>query len=1271
VVATDSSNTPTHTDSNSATAFAAPSRSESPTRSGAEGSATSWLNQPRYATAAEPQTAATNSPASAGSKSLGDHGTMWNQEGAIEFRVRCENHPTRRLRLAGARYTLGNGVGCSIRLDDPTLRPLHAVLIRDAHRILIRAYSIPLLINNVRVTEGTLQQGDILRLGNYEFELIQAKFAEAKQPKPTAHRFAESVPRLASGNPQSIFDSDVEFQKEASRWHKLKEEAEKHDRWVRERQDELKQQADQIEAQFKALREREDEIRSQETAAVELHAEFQVRHRDLTERQNQLADQQNELEKQREDWKTQQERLQGRDVHYRSQIEELLLEKENISERERESERRLNETRQQLKQSQSQADAAAEAVTQMRAKFASLNEQLLALGEQQESLQSMGLERVEEHARQCKELSAARDEAIAQRETANRERDDILDQKASSDAKLYETQEKYDASLKTEESLREEIESLQIEISDARKEAEALRRDCQHARTTIGELEERVRESENRHDTDRTSWSDEMDALRNGVDELTLSLAQAEQQLAQLREDNEKLRETLSVTEEQRDEFKAKYKTSEKQRIRAEREVSETRQLFDRSNRDHDDTLDQIERLEEETRQLISGKSDAESKPSDSEIRLGILSATEAGSSDEEFVEEESATQNSAPASIAELDTPESIVDGPGLHVASEPGSESLEATSTDQHSSEELIGEAMSLVHDSETDRLLQEAEEKAASWSTPIAEETVEQDDDEDAWPTYESAEAAKSESDTEKHTAEPNSLGADVSLSPDALSQELSETDTNDSLTPAWPEESESLLLPEERLGDAPSDETINEPNDLGIDQNVQSLDEVVNDDIAAEMPNEAGNDDAWSTVAEADEDDSFDDLNAQQFAAEFTAAAQEEAEQIREARLSQEWNTEEHSTESSVEDFVDQAATHDEAASLEEANPWATADLDQSFPEEQPSGNEQHSFDAPDSDGPDSESPLSLADQLIRDLSNENSPEADDHSIVHDEMSTETGTQMWDGETDYSAQMEAEVGQRDSESETYLDTSDISHTQPHSWDQQESEQSFEVADEFESTLADIQDEPAEAELLSTEPVAAETVVVAESEEPDDDSIEAYMNRLLQRVQQQSGDETAPAAPKPKPAPPKPAETPVQAESVEHDIEPEVIEPVDPNAPLIPRSQAPERNSNLSAMRELANESARSAVERSAKSQSHSSRVQAMVKFMQAVVAVICGIAAVAFVAHGMLKIVAAVAALLIAVICVKEGMTLLSSTRSRSPKQAAAELKDEVQVAEVVE
>ncbi|MCC9643522.1 peptide-binding protein [Rhodopirellula sp. JC740] len=1234
-MATDSPNTPNHNDSASATVYADSFRSG---RAADDRQPFGGSSSRSNAGFARP---------SSGRPSIEDQGTMWNQEDAIEFRVRSQNHPTRRLRLAGARYTLGNGVGCSIRLDDPTLRPLHAVLIRDAHRILVRAYSIPLLINNVRVTEGTLQQGDVLRLGNYEFELIQAKLSETQPAAPTAHRFSQTVPAPAS---KSMFDSSVEFQKEAARWKKLKEEAERHDQWVRSRQDELQRQADQIEAQFKALREREDEIRSQESAAVELHAEFQQRHRDLTKRQNELAVQQEQLQEQKEDFASQQKRLQSRDDEYRSQIEELLLEKEQFFERQLASEQRLVETRQQLKASQSQADQAAEAVTQMRAKFASLNEQLLALGEQQESLQSIGLERVEEHARQCKELSTARDEAIAQRDLANTERDKLVDQKASSDAKLYETQEQYDELLKTEESLRAEIEALQSEISEAREEAQSLRRDCQHARNTISELESRVRESEDRHDIDRTSWNEEMDALRKGVDELTLSLAQAEQQLAQLREDNDKLRETLSVTEEQRDEFKAKLKTSEKARVRAERENSETRQLFDRSTRDHDDTLDQIEKLEEETRQLIRGERPAAPEKNGPSIQLGILSTDEAAEETpavENLADSSEANDEEADASILNLrHESTSEFDAPSSSEAAD--SVSWHTDESDSNA-DGLIDEAMNVVHDAETDQLLQEAEEKAASWSTPIAadEEPTSVEDDSDAWPTYESS------SNTEA----------------DLLRKSDSDLEPDSDVAPEWPEDARSHLLPEERS---------------------PLQDDHVETTASPEV-------DVWNTAATepAERSDNEEDAQVQQFAADFTEAAQAEADQFREARLSQEWNS--HTdTSKPVESAEDETASpapeayNDAGPAIEaEANPFQDA-----FAENEASDEKMDQPLAPISEGWDQEAlnrdafdadtpgdvifdndmsadqtglsqetndvPRgSLADQLIRDLRGDASS---DDEVASEVSLADSGTQMWDGQTDFAPGLQdehldhsdaADFGTGELEASDSFESPTWKSEETHSTDELGSTQAF-SADDLQQPATELPQEEYASELAQEELVADEPVAQAETDEPEDDSIEAYMNRLLQRVSQQPGD--APVA-KPEPvkaqAPAKPA-TP-KIESAEPELE--VAEVVDPNAPLIPRSQAPERNSNLSAMRELANESARSAVERSAKSQTHSSRIQALVKFMQAGVAVICGIAAVAWV-HGMLKIVAAVAALLIAVICVKEGITLLSASRNKAKAKKQA-------------
>ena len=94
---------------------------------------------------------------------------------AIEFCVTCPGAPVRRLRLTGDRYTFGSAKGCSIRLSDETLRPMHAVLLCDASRIIVRAYSVPVEVNATRTTEANLGVGDILRLGQYQFELLSVK----------------------------------------------------------------------------------------------------------------------------------------------------------------------------------------------------------------------------------------------------------------------------------------------------------------------------------------------------------------------------------------------------------------------------------------------------------------------------------------------------------------------------------------------------------------------------------------------------------------------------------------------------------------------------------------------------------------------------------------------------------------------------------------------------------------------------------------------------------------------------------------------------------------------------------------------------------------------------------------------------------------------------------------------------------------------------------------------------------------------------------------
>jgi hypothetical protein len=88
-----------------------------------------------------------------------------------------------------------------------------------------------------------------------------------------------------------------------------------------------------------------------------------------------------------------------------------------------------------------------------------------------------------------------------------------------------------------------------------------------------------------------------------------------------------------------------------------------------------------------------------------------------------------------------------------------------------------------------------------------------------------------------------------------------------------------------------------------------------------------------------------------------------------------------------------------------------------------------------------------------------------------------------------------------------------------------------------------------------------------------EDDEESIDAYMARLMNRVQGSSEPGAAPIISRPvreepvKNSAPKPAA--------------EAAEPEPPTGEYSPRTAAPEQSHNLAAMRELANESARSAI------------------------------------------------------------------------------------------
>jgi hypothetical protein len=138
------------------------------------------------------------------------------------------------------------------------------------------------------------------------------------------------------------------------------------------------------------------------------------------------------------------------------------------------------------------------------------------------------------------------------------------------------------------------------------------------------------------------------------------------------------------------------------------------------------------------------------------------------------------------------------------------------------------------------------------------------------------------------------------------------------------------------------------------------------------------------------------------------------------------------------------------------------------------------------------------------------------------------------------------------------------------------------------------------PVRREDQPTAPASAPARVMAEpAVEEEEDSIEAYMNRLLKRVQGTSDTVTRSAIIEPRTHVVEPTKTAPGTESPSREDEDETTNDaidasqlqsesvsVIPESEYVPRRQAPERNTDLLRMRELANSTARIAIAKSAR-------------------------------------------------------------------------------------
>ena len=101
------------------------------------------------------------------------------------FRVECPGSPPQRLQLTGEIYTLGAGEGCSIRLRDPNVLPLHVTLCHQADTVVIRAHQEPVWVNGQAVGKSEIKIGDVITLGGYRFQLMSKQFTSIDKHEKT------------------------------------------------------------------------------------------------------------------------------------------------------------------------------------------------------------------------------------------------------------------------------------------------------------------------------------------------------------------------------------------------------------------------------------------------------------------------------------------------------------------------------------------------------------------------------------------------------------------------------------------------------------------------------------------------------------------------------------------------------------------------------------------------------------------------------------------------------------------------------------------------------------------------------------------------------------------------------------------------------------------------------------------------------------------------------------------------------------------------------
>ena len=1161
----------------------------------------------------------------------------------IEFRVTGGSGPARRLQLAGDRYTVGSGVGCAVRLQDASIRPLHAVLIRDRAdgigdrpgrtppRVTVRAYSVPIDVNGSVVNESPLAVGDRLRLGEFVFERLSPSGDAAPAVASTASEPAATAPRAPAVDPAAV------------KRQRLRETM---------------------------LADRESQLNAQHAAAAQLHAEFEGRIERLHAEQSEVRRREQELRRGHELLVDERERLRDDAVASRRA---LAMREKSLADRQREQAQELQQTRVRLDESRAGAEAASSELRQIRERFAKLNDQIADLSQSRDAAAQQADEARAQHAAETDRhretaqrlgvAEEARQDAEAARQDAQSQRDSALIDR--------------DAAVQACEQAQSQFERTQVALAEARSRADSAESTAAEHQRRLAQTEaELTRVTNQLADARQSAEQQARDAAahRSLADDLETQLRELADQQSVHVQNHEDAAAAVTMAEIEAADSLGRLREIDSLRQRTEDELNRANAKLDAAN----------ERIAELTAANVELTGQV-----DQLHDLGRRTA-------EELV----ATQRSRDAAKAETDEARAETDA------------ALAACQTAQAARDEAIETIASA--ESQIQRAIDEANQHRDLVATRDSQIELLRATESDL-----RAQSDRLQDQFDRSRADAEALREDCRRAQASIEQlqalAAEHQDRGEDNRRSFERETEQLR----------SEITLLTDQLTATTENFQSL-QIQNDDTQARLQSVAAERQELETSLD-EVREQLRSLRAEheelQTHADQTAAQRDDAiQRANDARDAWDDSNRQHdrtlqsiesieaATRGVIDSPADEPSVGQPTGAAASPDPWKPR-LHEPAASGQPAKLEPASKPEPAGEAFESAEPeptastwntVPLSDLQPRE--DQDDPAVPDADVDVDAQAV-VGDDPWssirwsDDQTDNLAVQDETIvpGSEEVESTMQLEFPPVDEVHPPA-DAADPPADPPIrrgetgggsrADELIRSLrqqkaAGVGVADTAPETSGTEPAAADAepqrecssvdtagssdpdrAAATERVDPDDDSIEAYMNRLLQRVQ--GGPAASPAAgdkppePAPPKSPPKTVAKPAEA------IEPQPAEAIDsgddeakPAAqPIRARPRPPQRNHNLQAMRQLANQSARSAIHVSARSQSIDTRRRAITKFGCAAAAMACGLVALVLV-FGMLKYIAAAAAVLLGGVWFKEGVTLWFSAMKPPAEQPAPE------------